>query len=87
MKVKGKLKGREIILEKELGISGEVEVEINFPRGGVESFEIEEETDSFIQYAKERANPSISLAQVRRELSSIKGNLSESISMQREERG
>ena len=86
MKVKGKLKGREIILEKELGISGEVEVEINFPRGGVESFEIEEESDPFIQYVKGRANPRTSLAQVRRELSSIKGNLSETISMQREER-
>ena len=41
----------------------------------------------FICYIKEKADREISLAQVRQELSSIKGNLSETISRQREERG
>jgi hypothetical protein len=41
----------------------------------------------FIRYIKEKADPQISLAQVRQELSPIKGNLAETISKQREERG
>jgi len=40
----------------------------------------------FIRYIKEKADRQISLAQVRQELSPIKGNLSETISKQREER-
>jgi hypothetical protein len=42
---------------------------------------------SFIRYLKEKADPQISLAQVRQMLAPIKGNLSETISKQREERG
>ncbi|NQE45146.1 hypothetical protein C5S31_03865 [ANME-1 cluster archaeon GoMg2] len=42
---------------------------------------------SFIRYIKGKADREISLAQVRQELSSIKGNLSEIISRQREEGG
>jgi len=45
------------------------------------------EAESFIRYIKEKADREISLAQVRQELSSIKGNLSETISRQREEGG
>jgi hypothetical protein len=41
----------------------------------------------FIRYMKEKADRQISLAQVRQELAPIKGNLSETISKQREERG
>ena len=44
------------------------------------------EAEPFIRYIKEKADPRISLAQVRQGLSSIKGNLSETISKQREER-
>ncbi|MCW3134135.1 MAG: hypothetical protein N2V78_07410 [Methanophagales archaeon] len=43
--------------------------------------------EPFIRYIKEKADREITLAQVRQELSSIKGNLSETISKQREERG
>ena len=43
--------------------------------------------EPFIRYIKEKADRKITLAQVRQELSSIKGNLSETISKQREERG
>jgi hypothetical protein len=42
--------------------------------------------EPFIRYIKEKADRKITLAQVRQELSSIKGNLSEIISRQREER-
>jgi len=42
--------------------------------------------EPFIRYIKEKADGTITLAQVRQELSSIKGNLSEIISRQREER-
>ena len=42
--------------------------------------------EPFIRYIKGKADREISLAQVRQELSSIKGNLSETISKQREER-
>jgi len=45
------------------------------------------EAESFIRYIKKKADRKITLAQVRQELSSIKGNLSETISRQREERG
>ena len=45
-----------------------------------------EGAESFLRYIKEKADRSITLAQVRQELSSIKGNLSEIISGQREER-
>jgi len=45
------------------------------------------EKESFIRYIKEKADTKISLSQVRQELSSIKGNLSDTISKQREERG
>jgi hypothetical protein len=45
------------------------------------------EAEPFIRYIKEKADPRIALSQVRQELSSIKGNLSETISKQREERG
>ncbi|MHC1624257.1 MAG: hypothetical protein ACXQTR_06695 [Candidatus Methanospirareceae archaeon] len=47
----------------------------------------EREAEPFIRYIKEKADPMISLAQVRQRLSSIKDNLSETISKQREERG
>jgi hypothetical protein len=43
--------------------------------------------EPFIRYIKEKADRKITLAQVRQGLSSIKGNLSEIISRQREERG
>jgi len=39
------------------------------------------------RYLKEKADRQISLAQVRQELAPIKGNLSDTISKQREERG
>ena len=45
------------------------------------------EKEPFIRYIKEKADTKISLAQVRQELSSIKGNLSDTISKQREARG
>ncbi len=45
------------------------------------------EAEPFICYIKEKADRKITLAQVRQELSSIKGSLSETISKQREERG
>jgi hypothetical protein len=45
MKVKGKLKGNEIILERDLGISNEVEVEIHFPEGETEAFGIWKDRD------------------------------------------
>ncbi len=45
------------------------------------------EKEPFIRYIKEKADMKISLSQVRQELSSIKDNLSETISKQREERG
>jgi len=44
----------------------------------------ERDAEPFIRYIKERADPRISLAQVRQGLSSIKGNLSETIFKQRE---
>jgi len=47
----------------------------------------EKTADPFFRYLKERADRQISLAQVRQELSPIKGNLSDTISKQREERG
>jgi len=47
----------------------------------------EQTADPFFRYLKERADRQISLAQVRQELSPIKGNLSDTISKQREERG
>ena len=42
MRTWGKLKGREIVLDEEIGISGEVEVEveISFPKEEVEVFGI-----------------------------------------------
>ena len=46
-----------------------------------------EGAEPFLRYIKEKADKTITLAQVRQELSSIKGNLSEIISRQREERG
>ena len=45
MKIKGKLKGKEIILERDLGISNEVEVEIHFPEGESEAFGIWKDRD------------------------------------------
>ena len=45
-----------------------------------------EGAEPFLRYIKEKADRTITLAQVRQELSSIKGNLSETISRQREER-
>ncbi|PIU57309.1 MAG: hypothetical protein COS88_01520 [Chloroflexi bacterium CG07_land_8_20_14_0_80_51_10] len=47
MKVKGKLKGKELTLERELGIQGEVdvEVEISFPEDKVEAFGIWKDRD------------------------------------------
>ena len=47
----------------------------------------ERKAEPFIRYIKEKADTKISLSQVRQELSSIKGNLSDTISKQREERG
>ncbi|MCK4732914.1 MAG: hypothetical protein KAT65_10705 [Methanophagales archaeon] len=47
----------------------------------------ERKAELFIRYIKEKADTKISLSQVRQELSSIKGDLSETISKQREERG
>ena len=40
----------------------------------------ERKAEPFIRYIKEKADTKISLAQVRQELSSIKGNLSDTIS-------
>jgi len=42
--------------------------------------------EPFIRHIKEKVDRTITLAPVRQELSSIKGNLSETISRQREER-
>ena len=53
----------------------------------IDSIQEKKEAESFIRYIKEKADRKITLAQVRQELSSIKGNLSEIISRQREERG
>ena len=52
----------------------------------IDSIQEKKEAESFIRYIKEKADRKITLAQVRQELSSIKGNLSETISRQREER-
>lgn len=45
MKVKGKLKGKEIILERDLGISNEVEVEIYLPERETGAFGIWKDRD------------------------------------------
>jgi len=42
--------------------------------------------EPFVRHINEKADRTITLAPVRQELSSIKGNLSETISRQREER-
>ena len=47
----------------------------------------EQTAGPFFRYIKEKADRQISLDQVRQELAPIKGNLSETISKQREERG
>ena len=45
MKIKGKLEGKEIILERDLGISNEVEVEIYFPEREADAFGIWKDRD------------------------------------------
>ncbi|MFB6272524.1 MAG: hypothetical protein ABEL51_06485 [Salinibacter sp.] len=45
-----------------------------------------EKTSDFVDFVAEEADPTVSLAQVRRELGTIQGNLSELISNDREER-
>ncbi|MCK4398944.1 MAG: hypothetical protein KAV25_08130 [Methanophagales archaeon] len=58
-----------------------------FVEAVLRNLEMGREKEPFIRYIKEKADMKISLSQVRQELSSIKDNLSETISKQREERG
>jgi len=62
-------------------------IEIRAVLDFIDSIQEKKEAEPFICYIKEKADREITLAQVRQELSSIKGNLSETISKQREERG
>ncbi len=89
MKYKSNLSSIETVAEEEILFRikslgkrkiREVLVFIDFIQG-------KKEGEPFIRHIKEKADLEISLAQVRQELSSIKGNLSETISRQCEEGG